>query len=89
MKTQVRRLRKREVNEGVPHPCGATWYGKGTNFAIFSGNATRVELCLFNENGDRELERIELPEYTNQILAWLFAGDQASYCLWVSHPWSL
>ena len=67
MKTQVRRLRKREVNEGVPHPSGATWDGKGTNFAIFSGNATRVELCLFNENSDRELERIELPEYTNQI----------------------
>jgi len=67
MKTQVRRLRKREVNEGVPHPSGATWDGKGTNFAIFSGNATRVELCLFNENGGRELERIELPEYTNQI----------------------
>jgi isoamylase len=67
MKTHVRRLRKREVNEGVPHPCGATWDGEGTNFAIFSGNATRVELCLFNEDGDQELERIELPEYTNQI----------------------
>ena len=67
MKTHVRRLRKREVNEGVPHPCGATWDGKGTNFAIFSGNATGVELCLFNEDGNRELERIELPEYTNQI----------------------
>ena len=60
MKTHVRRLRKREVNEGVPHPCGATWDGEGTNFAIFSGNATGVELCLFNEDGNRELERIEL-----------------------------
>src|ERR1700752_2365889 len=67
MKTHVRRLRKREVNEGVPHPCGATWDGEGTNFAISSGNATGVELCLFNEDGNRELERIDLPEYTNQI----------------------
>src|ERR1700678_4262476 len=67
MKTHARRLRKREVKEGVPHPCGATWDGEGTNFAIFSGNATRVELCLFDEAGDLELERIELPEYTNQI----------------------
>ena len=55
------------VREGLPHPCGATWDGEGTNFAIFSGNATKVELCLFDENGDHELERIALPEYTNQI----------------------
>jgi isoamylase len=67
MKTHARRPKKREIKEGSPHPCGATWDGEGTNFAIFSGNATRVELCLFNEDGDLELERIELPEYTNQI----------------------
>ena len=46
---------------------GATWDGKGTNFALFSANATKVELCLFNASGDKEIERIELPEYTNQI----------------------
>jgi isoamylase len=55
------------VSEGLPHPCGATWDGKGTNFAVFSGHATKVELCLFDERGERELERIVLPEYTNQI----------------------
>src|SRR5215472_6124305 len=59
--------KKSEVREGLPHPCGATWDGEGTNFAIFSGNATKVELCLFDERGERELERIALPEYTNQI----------------------
>src|SRR5882762_3698677 len=63
----MRENRKNVVQEGLPHPCGATWDGKGTNFACFSANATKVELCLFDERGERELERIALPEYTNQI----------------------
>ena len=58
---------KTVIQEGLPHPCGATWDGKGTNFALFSANASKVELCLFDERGDCELERIALPEYTNQI----------------------
>ncbi|MCB1821908.1 MAG: glycoside hydrolase family 13 domain protein, partial [Candidatus Competibacteraceae bacterium] len=33
---------------GKPYPLGAFWDGKGTNFAIFSENATRVDLCLFD-----------------------------------------
>ena len=67
MRTRTQATKKRKVREGLPHPCGATWDGEGTNFAIFSGNATKVELCLFDEQGEREVERIELPEYTNQI----------------------
>jgi isoamylase len=55
------------IREGLPHPRGATWDGKGTNFALFSAHATKVEVCLFDEKGEQELERIELPEYTNQI----------------------
>ena len=55
------------VKEGNPHPRGATWDGKGTNFAVFSAHATKVEICIFDSAGEREVERIELPEYTNQI----------------------
>jgi isoamylase len=55
------------IKEGLPHPHGATWDGEGTNFALFSANATKVEVCLFDSNGERETDRIELPEYTNQI----------------------
>jgi len=55
------------VKEGVPHPRGATWDGKGTNFAVFSANATKVEVCIFDDKGEREQYRVELPEYTNQI----------------------
>ncbi len=55
------------MREGLPHPRGASWDGEGTNFAIFSAHATKVEVCIFDEDGEKELERIELPEYTNQI----------------------
>jgi isoamylase len=56
-----------QLKEGLPYPRGASWDGKGTNFALFSANATKVELCLFDEDGRREIERITLPEYTDQI----------------------
>jgi isoamylase len=58
---------KIRIREGAPFPCGATWNGKGTNFALFSAHATKVEVCLFDDKGERELDRIELPEYTDQI----------------------
>jgi isoamylase len=56
-----------KVKEGLPHPRGATWDGSGVNFSLFSSFATKVELCPFDASGDRELQRIELPEYTDEI----------------------
>src|SRR5215472_8702039 len=55
------------VSDGTPHPLGATWDGRGTNFALFSANAKKVELCLFDRQGRRELERIALPERTDDV----------------------
>ena len=55
------------IHEGLPHPLGATWDGLGVNFALFSAHATKVELCLFDMAGEREIERIELPEYTDEV----------------------
>jgi glycogen operon protein len=55
------------ISEGLPFPLGATWDGRGVNFALFSAHATKVELCLFDEKGVKELERIELPEYTDEV----------------------
>lgn len=52
---------------GDPFPLGATWTGKGVNFALFSENAERVELCLFDRSGEKELDRIRLPEFTNDV----------------------
>ena len=59
--------RASRIAEGLPHPLGATWDGVGVNFALFSANATKVELCLFDQEGTTELERIELPEYTDEV----------------------
>src|SRR5579885_1135366 len=63
----VQRLKRSAIREGKPFPLGATWDGLGVNFAVFSANATKVELCLFDDSGARELERIELPEYTDEV----------------------
>ena len=52
---------------GQPYPRGATWDGEGVNFAVFSANATKVELCLFDPAGRRELQRIELRDRTDEI----------------------
>jgi glycogen operon protein len=57
----------RRVNPGSPFPIGAVPDDRGTNFALFSDNATGVTLCLFDHAGDKELERIPLRECTNGI----------------------
>src|ERR1051325_3165311 len=62
-----RAARRSRITEGLPDPLGATWDGLGVNFALFSANATKVELCLFDARGEREIERIPLPEYTDEV----------------------
>src|SRR5689334_22347913 len=52
---------------GRPAPLGATWNGQGVNFAIFSEHAERVELCLFDDTGRRQTQRIELRDRTDQV----------------------
>jgi glycogen operon protein len=56
-----------ELWTGSPYPLGATWDGEGVNFAIFSKYAERVELCLFDEHGKREIQRIALRERTDFV----------------------
>ena len=57
----------RAVWRGTPQPTGATWDGEGVNFALFSAHAEKVELCIFDESGRRELQRIELRERTDDM----------------------
>ncbi|HEY7986030.1 MAG TPA: glycogen debranching protein GlgX [Methylophilaceae bacterium] len=52
---------------GLPYPRGANFDGKGTNFALFSDNATSITLCLFSKDGVSETDRIELKECTNGV----------------------
>lgn len=56
-----------KVWPGEPYPLGATWDGSGVNFALFSENATAVELCLF-DSGDEEHEtRIAMKDQTDMV----------------------
>jgi len=53
---------------GKPYPLGASWDGKGVNFALFSDNAQSVELCLFdNENPNEEKNRVFFEERSHNI----------------------
>ncbi len=52
---------------GKSYPLGSTFDGNGVNFALFSANAVKVELCIFNDSGSEEIERYTLDEKTNNI----------------------
>ncbi len=52
---------------GESHPLGATWDGAGVNFALFSAHAEKVELCLFDYSGRREMQRIEIESCTGGV----------------------
>jgi isoamylase len=78
----------REVWPGEPFPLGPTWDGQGTNFSLFSENAERVELCLF-DGADSE-ERHELRQRTAHhwhcYLAGVGPGQRYGYR--VHGPWA-
>ena len=58
----------RTVYPGDPYPLGATWDGKGVNFALYSENATAVELCLFDYPEDTtESARIRVREVSHYV----------------------
>jgi isoamylase len=52
---------------GTPYPLGSTWDGLGVNFAVFSANASRIDLCLFDTTGRRQLACLPLPECTDEV----------------------
>ena len=55
------------IDEGSPTPLGATWDGRGVNFALFSAHAGAVDLCLFDPTGRSETARLRLPGRTNDV----------------------
>ena len=57
----------RKFSDGKAYPLGSTYDGNGVNFAIFSAHAEKIELCLFDANGVKELERYELKAHENNI----------------------
>jgi len=55
------------LEPGSSYPLGATFDVLGVNFAVFSANAEKIELCLFDPSGRREIKRYDLPEWTDEV----------------------
>jgi len=68
------RLAGHALSAGRPDPLGATFDGEGVNFAVFSAHATRVELCLFTDDGTTEVARIALMERDGDVWHVYVAG---------------
>ena len=79
------------LEAGSPQPLGANWTGRGTNFAVLSANASRVELCLFDATGRDEVARIDLPSRTGNLwhgfLPARFGGPGLQYGYRVHGPY--
>jgi glycogen operon protein len=79
-----------KILPGRPSPLGATWDGDGVNFAVYSENASEVEVCLFDsEDPGKELERIRLREVTAHVWhGWISGiGPGQLYGLRVGGPY--
>jgi glycogen operon protein len=78
------------IQPGSPRPLGATWNEHGVNFALFSGHATRVELCLFDAQSGAETARYDLPARTGDVWHGLLsprrAGPGTHYAFCVHGP---
>jgi isoamylase len=53
--------------KSIDYPLGAHWDGRGVNFAVFAQDAEKVELCIFDASGKRELARIDMPDCSNGV----------------------
>src|SRR5665213_1169312 len=65
------------LEAGHPYPLGATWDGIGVNFAVFSGHAEAIDLCIFDSSGRREIARMRLPEWTDEVWHGYLPGAQS------------
>jgi glycogen operon protein len=74
---------KIKTQKGKSYPLGSIVDEKGVNFALFSANATKVELCLFDDTGVNEISRFEILESNKDIwhiyLEGVKAGQKYGY----------
>jgi glycogen operon protein len=66
-----------KIEPGNAYPIGATVDHSGVNFAIFSAHAEKIELCVFDEHGHKELMRFVLPSYEHNIWHGFLKGAKA------------
>jgi isoamylase len=78
-----------DAAKGRPDVIGAIFDGEGTNFALFSENATRVELCLYDDEGKVETAKLDLPDMQGGIWFGYLAGVRPGqvYGYRVHGPW--
>ncbi|OVE75538.1 glycogen debranching enzyme GlgX [bacterium F11] len=82
-----RKVPSLKIKPGRPYPLGATWDGTGVNFSIFSENATKIDLCLFDSaDAQSEIHRISLKERTDKVwhgyVPHLRPGQLYGYRIW-------
>lgn len=54
------------IKAGKPDSLGSAFDGDGVNFAVYSAHATKIELCLYDDEG-RETERLKLPDRSGDV----------------------
>ena len=72
---------------GKPTPLGAHYDGQGVNFTLFSAHAERVELCVFDANGQEH--RYDLPGHSGDIWHGYLPDARPGFALWLSRSWPL
>ncbi len=78
------------IQAGSPRPLGAHCTRHGVNFALYSSSATRVELCVFDATGEREVARFDLPARSGDVWHGILdpgiAGPDTLYAFHVHGP---
>ncbi len=84
---------KLQIAPGIIHTLGSSSDAHGVNFALFSSNAEKVELCLFSDDGSRQLQRLALPDCTSArwptpLKVPRCAGASAGCCMVKPRTWA-
>lgn len=65
-----------QLEGGRPYPLGAHGDGGGVNFALFSAHAEKVDLCIFDSDGQQEVARLEMPACSDHVWHGYLPGAQ-------------
>ena len=83
-------MRQPIAEPGRPFPLGVTLAPEGANVAVFSAHAERIDLCLLDTRGDREMAHLRLAERTDHVFHGFVPGLRSGqvYGLRAHGPWA-